>query len=123
MARINVIWQIDSGTNILRLLTAWAEVFNKWGIAMTTAWIRLSQNIGKTGPDDGIIQDEYELIGIARITMERKTHKKTHEVMFAVTITIYDKMITTSYFHNEEDATEHIETAELLIQVGFVTNV
>jgi hypothetical protein len=43
--------------------------------------------------------------------------------MFAVTITIYDKMITTSYFHNEEDATEHIETAELLIQVGFVTNV
>jgi hypothetical protein len=60
---------------------------------------------------------DIELTGIARITVEKKIHQVDGKDIFAATIAIYDKLINTSYFQNQEDVFEHVESTKILIQV------
>lgn len=87
---------------------------------MSVEWVDKLIIEKKYGPDNGIILFESELPGISKIIIEKKPSPNIiEEDIFAVTIIIYDKLITTSYFHSKSDAFEHADTSKLILKIAF----
>jgi len=83
---------------------------------MFEKWLSLTQHLGQEGSEGGIIVNDDELPGIARVTIERKTNLETGLDYFGITIGVYGTLVHTAFFSSLEDALSATEIAKLLVQ-------
>ncbi len=83
---------------------------------MLEKWISLKNNLGKKGSEEGIIQIDDELPGLARVTIEQKMSQVPPGDHYAITIGIYGLLVHTVFFKKWEDAIECADAVKLVIQ-------
>ncbi len=79
-------------------------------------WVSLSENIGKPGTERGIILQDEEYPGLARVSLEKTYSDHLKKDIFPVTMGIYGVLVHTAFFATREDALECIFSVKLVIQ-------